>query len=155
MIHSEVYSEQVVGMIYFRKVGHICQYRLVFLTNLISIELYKIVSNTNPQIMPLYEAGKSNQSSQQSCTIPAYLVHSSTSIGVMPRILELLNRRHLPKLGFECLWILTNMACGDIAPVQKMQQLGALDLICDLMVTSSNEEVLEQCLVSPHHHSSN
>ena len=72
----------------------------------------------------------------------------SSPIEIMPRILELLNRRHLSKLGFECLWILTNMACGDILPVQQMQQLGALDLICDLMATSTDAEILEQCLFS-------
>ncbi len=63
-IYSENYSEQVVGLIYFRR----------------------LVSCSQPPCMEILNSG------------------------ALPRVVELLDRqRHMPKLGFECLWVLTNL----------------------------------------------
>ena len=62
----------------------------------------------------------------------------------LPRLLSYVTRGDFPRLQFEALWCLTNVASGNMDQVQVLVEKGAISMFIELLANTKSDEIVEQ-----------
>jgi len=73
-------------------------------------------------------------------------IQSIIDANLLPTILGLLNRQDIPRIQFEALWTLTNVASGKEEYVQALLDKGAVTIFIEIIKGDNQQNVKEQAI---------